>query len=60
MIDRSIETHDTYHVKRNGSSRLLNTLTTRLLFVVELMLGPGNAPLMRMTCCGTPNGEMVP
>ncbi|PON37208.1 hypothetical protein PanWU01x14_321860 [Parasponia andersonii] len=31
-----------------------------LLLVVELMLGPGNWPLMRMPCCGTPKGEMVP
>ncbi|CAL9165848.1 unnamed protein product, partial [Musa hybrid cultivar] len=31
-----------------------------LLLVVELMLGPGNWPLMRMTCLGTPRGETVP
>lgn len=35
-------------------------LTTMLLLVVELMLGAGNWPLMRMPCWGTPRGEMVP
>lgn len=45
---------------RKGSSRKLKMLTTMLLLVVELMLGAGNWPLMRMPCWGTPRGEMVP
>lgn len=49
-----------YQCRRKGSSRLLKTLTTKLLLVVELILGPGNWPLMRMPCWGTPKGEMVP
>lgn len=39
-----------YHVKSRGSSILLKTLTWTKSFVVALIRGPGNFPLMVVTC----------
>jgi len=50
----------TDQVYSNGSSSSLKILITTLLFVVVFKLGPGNWPLMRITCSGVPKGDWVP
>ena len=42
-----------YQVKRSGSSILLKTLTWMKSLVVALISGPGNIPLMVITCSKT-------
>jgi hypothetical protein len=39
-----------YQERRNGSLRLLKTLTTRLSLVTASICGPGNWPLIRIPC----------
>jgi hypothetical protein len=40
----------TYQVMRRGSSRSLSTLTTTFQLVLMFTVGPGNLPLMPITC----------
>ncbi|WVZ68407.1 hypothetical protein U9M48_017349 [Paspalum notatum var. saurae] len=47
-------------VKRSGWSSMLKTLTMMLLLDVQLMVGPGNMSLMRITFCGVPMIVLVP
>ena len=50
----------TDQVKSSGWSSWLKTLMTMLLLEEQLILGPGNSPLMRITFCGVPKMFLVP
>jgi len=50
----------TDQVKSSGWSSWLKTLMTMLLLEEQLILGPGNSPLMRITFWGAPSRVLVP
>jgi hypothetical protein len=49
FLNKKISNKRTYQWMRRFSSNLLWTLTATLLFVVTLIVGPGNSPLIAMT-----------
>jgi hypothetical protein len=54
------EQWSTDQVKSSGWSSWLKTLMTMLLLEEQLILGPGNSPLMRITFWGAPSRVLVP